>query len=67
MSYVLLYVENADVVATFSSLDEARIALNAFVTEHPAIRDEVAVVETDRKGHGVGEYIYADQHSELFA
>lgn len=67
MPYVVLYVENADVVATFEDLDAAQGSLNDFVRKNPAVRDQMAVVEVDDRGHGVGSYIYADSHAGLFA
>jgi hypothetical protein len=67
MPYVVLYVENADVVATLEGLDAAHGCLNDFVRKHPEVRDEMAIVEVDERGHGVGSYIYADSHAELFA
>jgi hypothetical protein len=67
MAFVVLYVENADVAATFESLEAAQGRLNDFVRKHPDVRDEMAVVEVDEHGHGVGAYIYADSHAGLFA
>lgn len=67
MPYVVLYVENADVVATFEGLEAAQGCLNDFVRKHPDVRDEMAVLEVDDRGHGHGSYIYADSHAGLFA
>ena len=67
MAYVMLYVENADVLATFETLAEAQDALNSFVRQHPEVRDDAAILELDETGHGVGPYVYAEQRSALFA
>ena len=67
MAYALLYVDNASVLRTYDTLDAASDALNAFVEEHPDVRDEVALLELDERGHGAGDYIFAESHSELFA
>ncbi len=67
MPYLVLYVENADAVATFKTLPEAKAALENFVANNPQVRDEVAVLEVDHAGQGVGQYVYADLHAELFA
>lgn len=67
MAYVVLYVENADVVATFETLPEARNALSSFVAKHQEIGSEVAILEVDDAGHGTGEYMFAEQHAGLFA
>lgn len=67
MAYAMLYVDNASVIATFDSVSEAAAGLNAFVAEHPEVRDDVALLELDDQGHGVGEYVFADTHSPLFA
>jgi hypothetical protein len=67
MPFVVLYVENADLIATFETLKEAQEALTRFVRDHPDVRDQAAVLEVDPSGHGVGQYVYADQHIELLA
>lgn len=67
MPYVALYIDNADIIATYATLTDAQAALNELVAKHPAVRDDVAILEVDAAGHGVGEYIYAAQHAELFA
>lgn len=67
MAYVVLYVENADVVATFETQTDASDALNAFVEKHPQVRDEVAILEVDDAGHGIGPYVFAGDHAGLFA
>jgi hypothetical protein len=63
MTWAILYPENADIVATFSTREEAVERLNAFVELHPEISDEIAVLCIDEHGHGVGKYIYAEQHA----
>jgi hypothetical protein len=67
MPSVVLYVENADVVASFEEFEAAHGCLNDFVGKHPEVRDEMAVVEVDEHGHGMGAYVYADSHAGLFA
>jgi hypothetical protein len=67
MSYAMLYVDNASVIATFETLSDASEGLNRFVTDHPDVRDDVALVELDDQGRGTGEYRFADTHSALFA
>jgi hypothetical protein len=67
MAYALLYIDNASVLKTFDTLDVASHALNAFVDEHPDVRDEVALLELDQRGRGTGDYIFAESHSPLFA
>ena len=66
MAYAMLYVDNASVVATFASLDDASNALSRFVADHPDVRDDLALLELDEAGHGTGEYLFADAHSPLF-
>ncbi|HEY1518948.1 MAG TPA: hypothetical protein VGF91_21135 [Solirubrobacteraceae bacterium] len=67
MAYAILYVDNASVIGTFDGPSEGVEALNAFVAEHPEVRDEVALLELDSQGRGVGDYVFADTHSPLFA
>lgn len=67
MAYAMLYIDNASVIATFDGMREAVDALNAFVAEHPEVRDDVALLPLDDAGHGHGEYVFADTHSALFA
>ncbi len=67
MAYALLYVDGSSAIATFETREEATERLTRFVADHPEIRDDVALLELDDRGRGIGDYIYADSHSALFA
>ena len=53
MTYAMLWVENADFVATFDTLGAAQASLDEFVREHPEVEGQVAVVGLDERGYAV--------------
>jgi hypothetical protein len=43
MVFAVIYAENADVVATYGSSEEARSKLAEFVAAHPTLEDEIGI------------------------
>lgn len=60
MVYALLYPENADIVGTYPSWEEARSELAQLVGEHPEIRAEIGV-RAYEDGLPAGRFIPADE------
>lgn len=58
MVYALIYAENADIVATYSSREEARRELAAFVSEHPELRSEIGL-RAYKNGRPAGKFLPA--------
>jgi hypothetical protein len=56
----MLYLENADIIGTYESWDEARDELVAFVHEHPAIARDVGL-RAFEDGLPSGEFVLASQ------
>jgi hypothetical protein len=50
MTYAIVLIDNADLVADYESLTDARAALREYVTENPAVRERVALVAFDLCG-----------------
>jgi len=53
MAYELLDVENGDVLASYSTLQEARTSLISWVGEHPHAAEHTAIAVVDVSGHAV--------------
>jgi hypothetical protein len=43
MTYAMLYAENADIIGTYKSMDEAMAELAQFVSDHPDLQDDVGL------------------------
>jgi hypothetical protein len=50
MVFALVYVEHGDVIEDFASHDEARAALDEFLTDHPEVADRVGILPFDDAG-----------------
>jgi len=57
MTYEVLDTQAGDVLAVYSSLDEASVAILSYVEEHPEMAADVAVAAVN--GRGVPDQIYA--------
>jgi hypothetical protein len=53
MAYEVLDVENGDVLATYSTLDDARASLVTRIEKHPDVADHTAIAIVDASGHAV--------------
>ena len=53
MAYELLDIENGDVLASYSTLEEARASLIKWVGKHPRAADHAAIAVVDASGHAV--------------
>ena len=54
MAYEVLDIENGDVLATYSTLAEARASLATRIEKHPDVADHTAIAVVDSSGHAVG-------------
>lgn len=55
MVFAVIYAENADVVGTYDSLEDAMSALEGFVAAEPSLQDEIGVRPYE-DGHPVGDW-----------
>ena len=60
MVYALIYPENADIVGTYPSREEARTELAQFVGEHPELRAEIGL-RAYEDGLPSGDFIPAER------
>lgn len=59
MIYALIYPENADIVGTYPSWEEALSELAQFVAKHPEIQAEIGLRPFE-DGRPAGDFITAD-------
>jgi hypothetical protein len=58
--FAVIYAENAEVVATYDSEQEASSKLAAFVADHPKLQDEIGLRQYDN-GRPVGDWMPASE------
>jgi hypothetical protein len=60
MTSAMLYADDASVVATYTSRDEALAALRAFVDKHPEVQDEIGL-RAYEDGKPAGDFQHASK------
>ena len=55
MIFAMLYTDDASIVGTYKSRDEALRDLTAFVNEHPHLQDEIGLRQYEN-GRPVGDF-----------
>ena len=58
--FAVIYAENAEIVATYDSEQEASKKLAEFVAAHPSLQDEIGLREYE-DGRPVGDWVSAAQ------
>jgi hypothetical protein len=55
MVFAVIYAENADIVATYESRDEAESELEGFVRDNPSLQDDIGLRRYEN-GRPAGEF-----------